>query len=138
MTDIVVLLAAPQDTPIIKPMMDELNKMLENGLEFNQMASNRLYAIAWLNNTAVGFVELSTYISIAKEEILEVYSLFVKKKYRRLGVATKLLKWAEFIGKTNKFKTLSLYTGSENVKAQKLYRKFGFVEDSIQMVKEIK
>jgi ribosomal protein S18 acetylase RimI-like enzyme len=57
-----------------------------------------------------------------------VRALGVDKDYRRLGVATKLLKYAYGFAEQNDYKSLIILASNE--KAAKCYEKFGFVLDS--------
>ena len=55
--------------------------------------------------------------------------MFISEKYRKFGVATQLLESVKTFGLITKAEWITLKTGTENVKAQALYEKFGFKKD---------
>ena len=55
--------------------------------------------------------------------------MFISEKYRKFGVATRLLESVKTFGLITKAEWITLKTGTENVKAQALYEKFGFKKD---------
>ena len=55
--------------------------------------------------------------------------MYIREKYRKFGVATRLLQRVKEFGDETGASWVSLKTGSENTKAQALYLKFGFEKD---------
>lgn len=96
-----------------------------------------------LNNEIAGFVILQ----ISDE--VNIVSIAIKKEFRNLGLATKLLNKTEEYSKEINTNTISLEVSYKNVRAYLLYKKFGFIErrirknyyqdgaDCIEMVKTI-
>lgn len=70
---------------------------------------------------------------------LEAYisELFVKKEYRKKGVATRLLREAEKWGKKKHAAQFGLTVNVKNKKAQACYSKFGLQVQRFKMIKEI-
>lgn len=79
-----------------------------------------------LNDEVVGFVILQ----ITDEA--NIVSIAIKKDYRNLGLATKLLNKAEDYSLSVGVNALSLEVSYKNIKAFLLYKKFGFVERRIR------
>ena len=96
-----------------------------------------------LNGEVAGFVILQ----ICDE--VNIVSVAVKKEFRNLGLATKLLKATEEFAKQINVNNINLEVSYKNVRAYLLYTKFGFIErrirknyyqdgsDCIEMVKTI-
>lgn len=72
------------------------------------------------NSETVGFVMLQ----ISDE--VNIFSIAVKKDYRNLGLATKLIERAERFAKEQGLSVLSLEVSSKNITAYLLYEKLGF------------
>ena len=70
----------------------------------------------------VGFILCTS----RKDGSLYVYLLGVMPEYRRLGYASQLLQSAKDYAHRHGFPALSLHANVENLKALRLYRKFGF------------
>ena len=98
---------------------------------------------AVVNDEVVGFILLE------QSDELNIDSIAVKKEFRNLGIATKLISKAEECAKKNKIKTISLEVGIKNITAFLLYGKLGFVKrrvrksyyedgtDCLEMIKKI-
>ena len=96
-----------------------------------------------LNDEIVGFVILQ----ISDE--VNIVSIAIKKEFRNLGLATRLLKTAEDFAKDINVNNISLEVSYKNVRAYLLYSKLGFIKrrmrkiyyqdgsDCIEMVKTI-
>lgn len=67
-----------------------------------------------------------------------VSELFVKPEFRKKGIATKLLKMSFKELKKRKCKDISITVHSENTKAVKLYKKFGFERNKSYFVDFVK
>ena len=121
----------------------KFNTLTEKDIETALTDTNYKTFKVLLNNDIAGFVILQ----ITDE--VNVVSIAVKKEFRNLGLATKLLIKAEEYAKEIKIPNLSLEVSCKNIKAYLLYQKFGFVErrirknyysdgaDCIEMVKTI-
>lgn len=82
---------------------------------------NRLIYICKYNNIIVG------YIYVYKENTLAVIdALYVEKKFRNKGLATKLLKYALAWIKDKKCQFVEVSVIVANTEAKKLYEKIGF------------
>lgn len=55
--------------------------------------------------------------------------MFISEKFRKFGVASKLLEKVKEFGEETDAQWITLKTGTENLKAQALYEKFGFKKD---------
>lgn len=82
-------------------------------------------------NESLGFVQLyPTFSSVSMKRSWILNDLFVKESARKRGVGEKLLQAAITFGESTGAKGVSLETGNENVNAQRLYEKVGFVKES--------
>lgn len=96
------------------------------------------------NNEFAGFV----IIQITDE--VNIISIAVKKEFRNLGLATKLIEHVENFAKEKDINTISLEVSEKNITAYLLYKKLGFKQrrvrrkyysdgtDAIEMFKELK
>ena len=64
-----------------------------------------------------------------KQEALYIHSLAVNPQYRRLRIGAYMLNYANLLAKRLKKRWLELSVLKTNTPAQKLYKKFGFVEN---------
>lgn len=136
--------------------ISDVNKILEieqTAIKYNALTlqdielsvSNKNYKTYKLlfDDELVGFVILQ----ISDE--VNIVSIAVKKQFRNLGLATKLLQRAEECAKEEGINTLSLEVSYNNVGAFLLYEKFGFKlrrirknyyqdnSDCLEMIKQI-
>lgn len=84
-----------------------------------------------LNGTPVGFTQLyPLFCSLEMKRIWLLYDLFVLPEARKEGVAQKLLERAEQLAEETDSAFIMLSTATDNVKAQSLYEKNGYVRDT--------
>ena len=80
---------------------------------------------------SLGFVQLyPSFSSISMQRSWILNDLFVKESARRKGLGEKLLQAAITFARETGANGVSLETGKENVNAQRLYERFGFVKES--------
>ncbi|MBR5503209.1 MAG: GNAT family N-acetyltransferase [Methanobrevibacter sp.] len=65
---------------------------------------------------------------IFDEESVEIRRVYVKKRYRKKGIAYKLVKSLEKLAIENNFKYSYIETGTDNIAAINLYKKLGYEE----------
>ena len=93
--------------------------------------------------------EIAGFVMLTKTDELNIDSIAVKKDFRNLGVATKLIERVETYAKENNIETLGLEVAYKNITAYLLYKKLGFAErrtrknyyqngdDAIEMIKKL-
>lgn len=87
--------------------------------------------LARLETRAVGFAQLyPSFSSIAMNRIWILNDLFVLESARQRGVGTELLNAAEQFARESNAIRLTLATGVENMSAQSLYEKLGWLRDN--------
>ena len=70
-------------------------------------------------------------IRLASFDDAEITEVFVEEKFRRKGLASKMITFAENYCRENyMLHSFELLTGKENTPAQKLYRSIGYIEKS--------
>ena len=80
---------------------------------------------------AMGFVQLyETFGSLHLGKIIILYDLFVKKEFRKYGIGIKLMKKSEEYAKSIGAKGIELSTAKDNLTAQSLYEKIGYIRDN--------
>jgi ribosomal protein S18 acetylase RimI-like enzyme len=80
---------------------------------------------------AMGFVQLyETFGSLHLGKIIILYDLFVKKEFRKYGIGNKLMKKSEEYAKSIGAKGIELSTSKDNLTAQSLYEKIGYIRDN--------
>ncbi|MBE9462840.1 GNAT family N-acetyltransferase [Dyadobacter subterraneus] len=113
------------------------------GQESDLVGSNAFLEERLLKNQAVVFVAIDEesdeymgftllypmYTSLKIKSTWTLNDMFIAEKYRKFGVASKLLEKVKEFGSETDAQWISLKTGIENLKAQALYEKFGFVKD---------
>jgi ribosomal protein S18 acetylase RimI-like enzyme len=87
--------------------------------------------IAFEENNALGFVQLyPSFSSVSMKRSWVLNDLYVKQTARKKGVGEKLIKKAIHFAEETGAKGVLLETGKENVTAQRLYEKIGFVRET--------
>lgn len=85
------------------------------------------YLVAILNNEVVGFV--GAWIVVGEANITNIA---VSKDFRRQGIANLLMDSILKLCKENNTTDINLEVRSSNIKAQNLYKKFGFIQEGIR------
>ncbi|SEN43758.1 Acetyltransferase, GNAT family [Paenisporosarcina quisquiliarum] len=87
--------------------------------------------IAYDENSPVGFVQLyPSFSSVSMKQSWILNDLYVKKSARNNRFAEKLIKMVINFAEETDAKGILLETGKENIPAQRLYEKIGFIRDS--------
>jgi ribosomal protein S18 acetylase RimI-like enzyme len=128
------------DIPDFIEMNNELNDVdcgtVESMTEALQQNKNELIYIAMLDNKAAGFICGQVYSSICyTSKQGEMTELYVREEYRRLGIATMLVKHLEHELLNNNVHEITIITGVKNIKAQNLYNKYGYSHKRFALIK---
>jgi ribosomal protein S18 acetylase RimI-like enzyme len=87
--------------------------------------------IVFDENNPVGFVQLyPSFSSVSMQRSWVLNDLYVKENARKKGYAEKLIKKAINFAEETGAKGVSLETAKENISAQRLYEKIGFIKES--------
>ncbi|WML55919.1 GNAT family N-acetyltransferase [Neobacillus sp. PS2-9] len=87
--------------------------------------------VALEDNEALGFVQLyPSFSSVSMKRSWVLNDLYVKKQARGKGVGENLINTALHFTKESGAKGVLLETGKENINAQRLYEKIGFVKET--------
>ncbi|WP_203249112.1 GNAT family N-acetyltransferase [Sporosarcina beigongshangi] len=87
--------------------------------------------IAFDGNKAIGFVQLyPSFSSVSMQRTWVLNDLYVKEQGRGKGFGEKLMRAALDFAKQTDAKGVLLETGIENIGAQRLYEKIGFVKET--------
>jgi ribosomal protein S18 acetylase RimI-like enzyme len=87
--------------------------------------------IAYDEGNPIGFVQLyPTFSSVSMKRSWVLNDLYVHESARKKGFGEKLIKKAIDFAEDTGAKGLSLETGQENIKAQRLYEKIGFKRET--------
>lgn len=98
--------------------------LIENQQEVVIVASNE--------NKLVGFVCVQLKKSFCYDEFMpEITEVYVKPMYRRKGIASEMIAFAEDYCRRNyPLHKYELLTGKENLVAQSVYCKLGYIDDN--------
>lgn len=103
--------------------LQQVQTELSNGDDF--------YFFALLNGAPVGFIRFMedyTNLPLVKQwKALELKRLYVVKEYHGKGIAQKLMDFFIDFAEQNKYQLVWLGVWENNLKAQKFYAKYGFV-----------
>lgn len=100
-------------------------------LEDRLIKNESIIFIAFDDGKAVGFTQLfPSFSSVSMQSSWVLNDLYVKETARRKGVAEKLIRKAIAFAEETGSKGILLETAADNVNAQKLYEKIGFIKES--------
>lgn len=101
--------------------MKDLYKITQNNKD--------IYVLGYyIKDKLVGTVTLNI-LTLSSGKEATIWDLAIKEEYRRLGIATKLMKRAEEIAKKVDVKRIWLFSGFHRKCAHKLYKKLGYDEN---------
>ena len=83
------------------------------------------------SNNSAGFVQLyETFGSLHLGKIIILYDLYVKEECRKHGIGKQLMEKSEEYAKSIGAKGIELSTAKDNITAQSLYEKIGYIRDN--------
>jgi ribosomal protein S18 acetylase RimI-like enzyme len=114
--------------------------MFQEYVKTCQEDSNFEYYLAFTDGVPSGFIEFSSEDEIENtyKKYIRVNSVYVDNKFRNQGIATELLKTAEDRARELGFTYVGLGVLCKNSPALNLYKKFGFGEYGIELMKAVK
>lgn len=108
----------------INESTDYISERMKNNESIIFIATNK-------QKEAMGFVQLyETFGSLHLGKIIILYDLFVKKEFRKYRIGIKLMKKSEEYAKSIGAKGIELSTAKDNLTAQSLYEKIGYIRDN--------
>jgi len=123
--------ATETELPLIEHIFNKKKPGLHRVRFKRQQRNEVLYIFAWMDTKPIGHVLIkwngnedakSPHI----EECPDLEDLFVLEIYRKQGLGTKLLLYAEDLIKEKGYQKVGLGVGIENIYAHKLYAHLGF------------
>ncbi|MBP9702233.1 GNAT family N-acetyltransferase [Candidatus Woesebacteria bacterium] len=114
--------------------------MFQEYVKTSQENSSYEYYIAFTEGVPSGFIEFSSEDEIENtyKKYLRINSIYVDSRFRNQGIATELLKTAEARARELGFTYVGLGVLYRNSPALNLYKKFGFDEYGIELMKPVK
>ena len=103
-----------------------------------QAANHETVIVAEVGDRIAGFASLRVTDSLDPAPYAELTDLFVETEARRLGVASRLVKYVEGIARERGASHLVVLTGQKNTEAQAFYRSAGYEEYAVAMRKSLK
>ena len=83
------------------------------------------------SNNSAGFVQLyETFGSLHLGKIIILYDLYVKEGFRKHGIGKKLMEKSEKYAKSIGAKSIELSTAKDNISAQSIYEKIGYIREN--------
>ncbi|GGA43883.1 GNAT family N-acetyltransferase [Psychrobacillus lasiicapitis] len=106
-------------------------KGARNFLEERLIKNESIIFLAFDEGNPVGFTQLfPSFSSVSMKKSWVLNDLYVKETARRKGIAEKLIGKAIAFAEETDAKGILLETAADNVNAQKLYEKIGFIKES--------
>lgn len=100
---------------------------------YSEIINNPAYhnIVAKINDQVIGLATVIINYDIVDQlkPFITVWNLSVHTNFRRMGVATKILKYIEDYATKNKCDFIAFQAEAKNVAAQKLYDKLGYARD---------
>lgn len=103
-----------------------------------QAAAHEIVIVAEVDDRITGFASLRVTDSLDPDPYAELTDLFVEPESRRLGVASRLVKYVEGIARERGASHLVVLTGQKNTEAQAFYRSAGYEEYAVAMRKPLR
>jgi len=130
-----IRLATVDDATQLHKLNEQFNGKGETTLENIKRSLNdnpqEIVAVAENNGELVGFICVQVKKSFCYDALMiEITELFVKKEYRRKGVASGMVNFIETYCRQNHlFHRIELLTGTKNLGAQAFYQSIGYRVD---------
>jgi len=133
-----IRLTNPNDAASLFEMNERFNGAGSTSKELlaDSIANNLQEAvfIATVDGAAAGFCCAQLFKSMCyRSYYAEITELFVEEAYRKQGIATALMAFAEEYFKDKKVRGYQLFTGKQNEIAQAFYEKNGYTKSEEQM-----
>jgi GNAT superfamily N-acetyltransferase len=141
-----VRLVRPEDAARLVPLFEAFYGAYFGGRvtevtvagRLRRAASNEIVIVAEVGEQIVGFASLRVTDSLDPDPYAELTDLFVEPESRRLGAASRLVKYVEGIARERGASHLVVLTGQKNVEAQTFYRAAGYEEYAVAMRKALR
>lgn len=121
---------------VAKKDLEEISKLEKDNILVNTMSKEQIQSAFedenYLILKAVVENEIVGFILVQKSDEYNIDSIVVKKEFRNLGIASKMIYKLEKEAKKNKISILSLEVGEKNIRAYLLYKKLGFIERRVR------
>ena len=130
-----VRIATVNDAEQLNILNNEFNGEGETGIANirNSLMHNKqeVVIVAGEDNMLVGFVCVQLKKSFCYDDYMpEITEVYVKPTYRKRGVASQMIAFAEnYCSKNYPLHKYELLTGKENLVAQSVYSKLGYTDD---------
>lgn len=130
-----VRIATVNDAEQLKILNNEFNGEGETGIANirNSLMHNKqeVVIVAGEDDILVGFVCVQLKKSFCYDDYMpEITEVYVKPAYRKRGVASEMIAFAEnYCSKNYPLHKYELLTGKENLVAQSVYSKLGYTDD---------
>lgn len=137
--------ATISDAEQLSILNDEFNGKGETTIENirNSLVNNQqeVVIVADENGVLAGFVCIQLKKSFCYDEYMpEITEVYVKPTYREKGIASEMITYAEdYCSNKYPLHKYELLTGKENLIAQSLYSKLGYIDDNeLHLSKRVK
>lgn len=141
-----VRLVRPEDAPHLVPIFEAFygasfgGRVTEGAVagRIRQASAFETVVVADVEGKLVGFASLRVTDSLDPNPYAELTDLFVESDSRRLGVASRLVKYLEGIARERGAAHLVVLTGTRNTEALTFYRTAGYEEYATAMRKSLR
>jgi ribosomal protein S18 acetylase RimI-like enzyme len=140
-----VRLVRPDDAARLVPLFEAFYGAFFGGRVTEVAVAGRLkqaapfetVVVAEVDERLAGFASVRVTDSLDPAPYAELTELFVEPDSRRLGVASRLVKYLEGIARERGATHLVVLTGTKNTEAQAFYRSIGYEEYAVAMRKPL-
>lgn len=133
--------ATMKDFEKINELMQDLlgDPIFERKKVFDEALSSENYIplVAEVSGDIVGFLDIWYFPDVGHGGTLGIIANFiVTKKYRDMGIGNKLMEESVKMAKKEKFIEFHVWTEFKNENAIKIYKKHGFINESLLLERE--
>jgi PhnO protein len=142
--EIIVRPTNASDLNSVYELLNQLKGSLHNREVFEQTFTQNLvdplihYFVAIYNQKPIGFISLHVQqILHHSKRTGEIQELIIDEKYRGKGIGKMLMEKVELLAKELKLEEVELTTRIHRIDAQAFYKKLGYSNTHLKMVKEL-
>lgn len=133
--------AIKEDFIQISSLMQELlgNPVFERKGYFEEALSSENFEalVAEIDDEVVGYLDIWIFPDVGHGANLGlIVNFIVDERYRKKGIGSKLLEESLRVAEDKKFHEFHVWTGFDNEKAKKVYKKYGFTNESLLLERE--
>lgn len=130
--EIIIKPVVKKDLKVLIKPKDSLSKQFNTERYLDQKKGNSYWLISWYRGKPIGRIQLrldgSKVLKVKKylKNCPHIEALGVNEKYKRKGVASKLIKYSEELAKKKGFDQIGLAVEKGNIFLERIYKRRGY------------